>query len=571
MTSQLPTQILGYWNRLTVVQRMLLVALVLAAAILIPVLVNWAGTPTYSVAFSNLSEADAGAIVEQLVEAGVDYELPRSGTIAVPAEQVYEVRMQMAREGLPEGGTVGYELFSGNTLGMTEFTQRINYQRALEGELERTISNLDAIEAVRVHIVTPEKRLLASDQAPATASVTVKVRSGQQIDAAQVRSITHLVASSVEDLKPENVVVVDVNGMMLSAGVEDGYTTTGQTDQRQALEQSAAAEIRHKVQSLLDSSLGPNRSVVQAYVTMDWTERKTTVQSFEPDPQAVRSSQVISETYATDGTLLGGIPGSDNNLPPVVEEDATGDQATSYQRLEKTLNYELTQSETQEVFAPGIIERVSLSVLVDGVQDQAQLATLKSVIAAAAGIDETRGDLLAVETLEFDHSYYETQVAEFESQSQTDQYFRYGQVAAAVLILLFLFFYMQRQIGNLRRRTTREWVPIMKPVSELALSGSSGGYALPGKNYPGLPQRAYSEASTLPEKSQAQSREEKAARMEAAAHEQQIEKEIHEIEAKAQPINPQDERLVKLVSHMAEEDPSRVAEVIQMWLSEGKR
>lgn len=111
----------------------------------------------------------------------------------------------------------------------------------------------------------------------------------------------------------------------------------------------------------------------------------------------------------------------------------------------------------------------------------------------------------------------------------------------------------------------------MKPVSELALSGSSGGYALPGKNYPGLPQRAYSEASTLPEKSQAQSREEKAARMEAAAHEQQIEKEIHEIEAKAQPINPQDERLVKLVSHMAEEDPSRVAEVIQMWLSEGKR
>lgn len=390
MTSQLPTQILGYWNRLTVVQRMLLVALVLAAAILIPVLVNWAGTPTYSVAFSNLSEADAGAIVEQLVEAGVDYELPRSGTIAVPAEQVYEVRMQMAREGLPEGGTVGYELFSGNTLGMTEFTQRINYQRALEGELERTISNLDAIEAVRVHIVTPEKRLLASDQAPATASVTVKVRSGQQIDAAQVRSITHLVASSVEDLKPENVVVVDVNGMMLSAGVEDGYTTTGQTDQRQALEQSAAAEIRHKVQSLLDSSLGPNRSVVQAYVTMDWTERKTTVQSFEPDPQAVRSSQVISETYATDGTLLGGIPGSDNNLPPVVEEDATGDQATSYQRLEKTLNYELTQSETQEVFAPGIIERVSLSVLVDGVQDQAQLATLKSVIAAAAGIDETR-------------------------------------------------------------------------------------------------------------------------------------------------------------------------------------
>src|SRR5690606_2081378 len=114
-------------------------------------------TPTYAVAFSGLSEADAGLIVEKLDESGINYQLRNSGTILVPSDQVYDVRLQMAREGLPEGGTVGFELFNGNTLGMTEFTQRVNYQQALEGELERTIGSLEAIEAVRVHVVTPEK------------------------------------------------------------------------------------------------------------------------------------------------------------------------------------------------------------------------------------------------------------------------------------------------------------------------------------------------------------------------------------------------------------------------------
>ena len=173
-------------------------------------------------AFSGLSESDAGQIVEKLNEQGTPYQLRGSGTILVPSDKVYEIRLQMAREGLPEGGTVGFELFSGNMLGMTDFTQRINYQRALEGELERTIMSLASVSEVWVHIVTPEKSLLESEQNPATASVTVKSSGARQFDTTHVQSIIHLVSSSVEGLLPENVVVVGVEGNLLASGSAGG-------------------------------------------------------------------------------------------------------------------------------------------------------------------------------------------------------------------------------------------------------------------------------------------------------------------------------------------------------------
>ena len=174
MFEQLRQQISTLWGNQSRTQRVALVAILASGMILIVFFLVWAGNPSYSVAFSGLSESDAGLIVEQLTEQGIPYELRGAGTILVPSDQVYEVRLQMARDGLPEGGTVGYELFSGNMLGMTDFTQRINYQRALEGELERTILSLSAVNEVWVHIVTPEKSLLESDQNPTTASVTVE-------------------------------------------------------------------------------------------------------------------------------------------------------------------------------------------------------------------------------------------------------------------------------------------------------------------------------------------------------------------------------------------------------------
>ena len=247
-----------------------------------------------------MSEDDAGQIVEKLAAANIPYKLNGTGTILVPEIQVYEVRLQMAREGLPQSGTVGLEVFSGSTLGMTEFTQKVNYQRALEGELERTISSLSPVNAVRVHVVTPEKTLLTAEQSPTTASVMLQLNPGKTLDQTQVQAITHLVASSIEGLKPENVVVVDSSGRMLASGTggSGDSAAAAQTDSRRAAESAAAIALQQKAELLLAQVLGPDRAVVQVDVSLDWTQKEIKSQVFEATPSAVRSSQKTNENYA---------------------------------------------------------------------------------------------------------------------------------------------------------------------------------------------------------------------------------------------------------------------------------
>ncbi len=558
MILQLRQQLASFWGHQSKIQRIVLITLVCAAMVLIPLFVIWANTPTYTVAFSGLSEEDAGLIVEKLQADNIPYQLRSSNTILVPSGQVYDVRLKMAREGLPQGGTVGFELFNSNTLGMTEFTQRVNYQRALEGELERTIGSMSVIQAVRVHIVIPEKTLLADAQAPTTASVTVQEKPGQHLDASQVRSITHLIASSVEAMKPENVVVVDVNGNLLATGESsDQSVTMSQTDDRRATEQMAAREVQKKVQELLDSVLGPNKSVVQASVTLDWSERETTTQSFDPLTSAIRSSQTVSEVYTTTNGTLAGIPGAGSNLPPADTGTYTGDQAINYQRNENTTNYEITQVQKHEVMAPGQVSRVSLSVLVDGVTDQKQIEALRSAIAAAAGIDTARGDMLAVETLAFDRTYYKTQATDLENSQKQDLYIRIGEAVIGVLLLAALLWYIQRLLTNLRLASAEAWTPILKPVSELGLS-----YAQP------LP--ASTSQTSLP-----MSIEEKIAIVEKTIHPLSNEKATAENyllpKAEAPVGSVEEEQLRQYVAQLVEKDPAGLAEILQLWLNEDEK
>ncbi len=299
-------------------------------------------------AFSGLDDADAGEIVNLLAAQNIPYQVRGTGTILVPSDRVYEVRLSMATEGLPQSDNVGYELFSGSTLGMTEFTQRVNYQRALEGELERTILSLDAVEAVRVHVVTPEKSLLSSKQAPTTASITVQEKPGKPLNGAQVRAIAYLVANAVENLDPENVTVVDTNGSLLASGAgEDGLAGgLTQLDNRRAAELNVANDIQGRVKSLLDTTLGPNSSVVQVTVSLDWTEKQITSAVYDPTTEAVSSSQQISESYTTNGEEVGGIPGATSNLPDTENEVIEGE--VSNLTGQKQFNYEVSKIESFE-------------------------------------------------------------------------------------------------------------------------------------------------------------------------------------------------------------------------------
>ena len=553
-------QLTQFWGKQSNSQRITLVVLIVAAAILIPVLITWATTPSYSVAYSGLSESDAGAIVQKLEESNIPYRLKGSGIIEVPSSQVYEARLKMAVDGLPSSSTVGFELFDGSSLGMTEFTQKVNYQRALEGELERTIGSLDLVDAVQVHIVTPEKSLLTTTQDPATASVTIQEKGGQGLDASQVRAITNLVASSVEGLQPENVVIVDSNGNLLAGGSSsDASGTTAQSDLQRAAEAAAAADIRTRVQSMMDTILGPNKAVVQASVSMDWTQKEITSNSFDPTAQVVRSSQKVYEAYGGDGTTTGGIPGAASNLPTPVATTTAVAGATAYVHNEETINYEISQVESKEIVNPGQVQRVTVSVMVDNITDATQLDTIKQTAAAAAGIDETRGDQIVVNSMAFDRSYYEQQAADLASSQKTSSYLQYGIYGAVGLLILFLIIYFSRLIKKLRTASEGSWKPVMLPVGEMtmnpALAASMGNGSIgAGMSAGSLPQGMPSQSQDLSDvKTNGDGTVEFTSRYKSTVNANE------------------DAQKSKVINRLAEENPATVAEIIQIWLNEDNK
>lgn len=535
-------QFIAFWQRQKTSQKVTLVALILASAILIPILITWATKTTYAVAFSGLSETDAGAVVEELTALGVPYKLEGSSTILVPTDQVYEVRLKMATAGLPQtGSTVGYELFSGSTLGMTEFTQKVNYQRAVEGELERTIGSLNSVEAVSVHIVVPEKTLLSSTQQEPTASIMIKTKSGAMMDVGQVKAITHLVAASIEGLKSENVVVVDSDGTMLASGSSSGAdgAAAAVSDSRRAAELAAAKELQYKAQQMLDSVLGPDKAIVQANVTLDWTQREITSNTFDPTPAAVRSSQITSESYTTNGTTTGGVPGAATNLPTPVATATGGSGTTSYQKTDTTTNYELATTLSREIIEPGQIKQISVSVLVDSITDPAQLDVLRSAVAAAVGIDDTRGDSLSVESIIFDRTYYTDQAAEMEQASKTNSYIQYAKIGGAILLFVILLLYVQRLLKNLKLASNDAWVPVMKNVSDNALTAPTMTPMIsPTIPVPQMTTIAPAVEYTPPPRPS---------------------------------LSAEDEQMQKVMTRLSEDSPASVAEIIQLWLAEDEK
>jgi len=556
MLTTVQQQFLTFWKKQSLAKQITIGSLVLSMLILAPVLVNWANTPSYSVAYTGLSETDAAQIVQKLDENGISYQLKSSGTIEVPSDQVYTTRLLMAREGLPQSSTVGYELFSGTSmLGMTEFSQKVNYQRAIEGELERTIGSIDAVKAVRVHLVIPEKSLLTSGQSLTTASVTIQVNPGNVLDAAQVRAITHLVASSVEGLKPESVVVVDSDGNLLASGSgsENELNLTIKDDQR-AIETAYATEVQNRVQSILDKILGPNRSVVQATVEMDWTQREVTSNTFSPTEVALRSSQIINETSSNGGTS-GGVPGAASNLPtPAATTTGTGTE--SYQHSEETLNYEVSQVQSHEINAPGEVRRISVSVIVDGVSDPAQMEIIKSAVQVAAGINAERGDQLAVETFTFDRTAMDALTADLEKQQQQELYVRIGMGVASALVVLALLFFILRLINNTRNASKESWRAVLRPVSEVA--------SLTDAQYKDAAMRLQDDLSTTLGRLADKERP--------GSSKSDNEDVVVQLRSKGSTARvTEDEQNSRIISRLTEENPATVAEIIQIWLNEGQK
>jgi len=556
---QIKEQLLELWGRLSSVQRGVLVGLSVLGLILMVVFVNWARTPDYAVAFRDLEESEAGLIVEKLQEKEIPYRLGSGGSILVPRSSVYDVRLAMAREGLPKGGTIGFELFDGTSLGMTEFSQSVNYRRALEGELARTISSLDAVEQARVHLVLPKKSLYVSQQAEPTASIMLALAPGASVTQEQVRSIRYLVAASVEGLNPESLTIVDTAGNTLASGTGTAAEhelavelTSQQIQAQRSYEQAMEAEL----QAMLEQLVGPGKVIVQASVQMDWNQIETVRETYSPGPDSgeavLRSSHETHEVYSGTLPTTGGIPGTASNLPPetgsVVTTTLLEGSGRAYERRDVLHNYEVSRVESISSNAPGEVQRVSVSVLLDDIEDAQQLADIEEAVKAAVGLDQERGDVICVKTLPFDRTFYEQEAEAMDEAHKYDMYVTVGKWGGLALFVVVSLLYVRGMLNKLRPPAVA-----MRTAPVATLEGQAGG------GYP-LPALGDGQLTRLDLASEAGGEDQEEVGLESA----------RELDAVAKTAEQARRRIQRQVAMIADRDPETIAAVIREWIARQK-
>ncbi len=372
-------------------------------------------TPSYGLLYSDLDTRDSGQIVQKLEALNVPYQLRGNGTeILVPTDQVARLRIAMAESGLPHGGSVGYEIFDkGEALGTSSFVQNVNHLRALEGELARTISSIDLVQAARVHLVLPERELFSREKQEPSASIVIKTRGSDRLGKMQVSAIQHLVAAAVPGLRPGRISIVDSEGNLLARGTDDGSDpgTGGLTTEE--MRANYENRLSRSVEDMLERSVGPGKARVEVHADMDFDKLTTSTESFDPDGQVVRSTQTVSETSSSsDG---GDQPVTvANNLPDAqANKAATGGQSKNG-RNEETTNYEISKTVKSQVREGGVVKRLSVAVLVDGTytsgadgkktyqpRSPEELKELETLVRTAIGFDEKRGDSVKVVNLRF--------------------------------------------------------------------------------------------------------------------------------------------------------------------------
>jgi flagellar M-ring protein FliF len=383
--------------------------------------------------FANMNLDEAATVTAYLKEQGHSYSIESDGrTILVPKENLHEVRMDLARNGLPESGGQGYELFDKNQLGLTDFVQNLNYRRAIEGELRRSVETLKEVDNARIHISIPKETIFMDTKEDATASVIVKIHPGERLTDKKVIGITHLVASAVEGLKSRQVTILDHRGNMLTQGfAEDAIAE--RTNHNMTLQQSVENHLERKVVTILEGVLGPNRAKVKVDAKLDFDQIQKQVESYDPKKKVVRSEQ------RDDGTR--------KNSP------ATGDEVTEG----SITNYEIDRTVAEIVSSPGERKRITVSVAVDGTYEivdgkknyvpraEEELAVLTRLVKTAVGYDETKTDEVYVASMQFDNSHVEFELLELEKLEQ-QEWIRKSLHWGLIALILIMGFVALRKV-----------------------------------------------------------------------------------------------------------------------------
>ncbi len=446
--SSFSDQFTSVFKKLNFQQKIGIGVAAIVSIVAVVMLMNWANKPTYGVLFSNLEPQDASQIVNKLKSAAVPYELGDQGkSILVPKNKVYELRLQLAGEGLPKSSIVGYGIFDKPTFGMTDFTERVDYKRALEGELEKTILQLDEVQGASVHIVIPEKTLFRSQQQKTTASVFLKLKDGAHLNPEEINGIQNLVAASIEGLSPDNVTIVDSKGDMISrktSGID--ALTSSEYD----LQTKVENYLSNKAQSMLDAVLGPGNAIVRVSADLDFNQVEKTTEQYDPN-SVVSSEQTMQQQSMVPGDSLSNSSGQTN----------------------KVTNYDVGKTIEKIVGSVGSIKKLSVAVMVNGKytaidkggvqtveykpRSQQELAQLTSIVESAVGYDASRGDQVSLVNIPFENGnrqYMMKPKPGFRVQDYADKLVILAAMIGAIIVFLSIFRRMRKGEGELTRPVT---------------------------------------------------------------------------------------------------------------------
>lgn len=430
------------FNELPAPRKMGLAAALAASIALIVGLAMWSSTPEYKVLFSNLSEKDAGTITTTLQQMNAPYKTEAGGTLLVPAEQVYDLRFKLAAQGLPKGGAVGFELMDSPKLGMTQFQEQIAFQRGMEGELARTVQALSPVESARVHLAIPKPSVFIRDKQAPSASVLVNLHPGRALDPGQVQSIVHLVSSSVPELSPNNVTVVDQAGNLLTSK-SDSQSARGLNASQLDYIRQMESYYAQRIEAIVSPIVGEGNVKAEVRADLDFSESEATSETYKPNPtpdaQSVRSLQTV-EDINNAGNAAQGVPGALTNQPPgpataplnapaganagpnVGAGQAGGGNSS---RKENTTNFELDKTIRHTKEPLGRIKRLSVAVVVNykaGAKDAAgiaakptplspaELTQINNLVRESMGFSQPRGDTVNVVNAAFTDSKVELDI-----------------------------------------------------------------------------------------------------------------------------------------------------------------
>ncbi len=503
----------------------------------------WGQKPDYRILLSNFSDRDGGSIIAALQQMNVPYQFAEGGgAILVPADRVHDARLKLAAQGLPKAGNVGFELMENQKLGVSQFLEQVNFQRALEGELARSINSIAFIQSSRVHLAIPKPTVFVRDKQRPTASVLLNLHPGRSLDEHHVSAILHLVSSSIPELSPDNVTIVDQNGNLLSSK-DNILNKKDRLDPTQLkYVQELQEGIIHRVESILTPMMGKGNVRAEATVDVDFSHSEQAAEIFKPNntpENTAKRSEHSNESSNSESNNTGGVPGASSNQPGQQKQSESGNNSNNSQR-ENTVNYELDKTVRYIQNPTGSIKRITVAVLVNNKTEldadgkpvskpltDAEKEQINGLVKEAMGFNKDRGDSLNVTNTAFTFQPNEDIPEDplWKQFATVDNIKSAFQYLVAGLIILFLY------LNLLKPMIQRIAPPPPNETSQDAETAAEAGMQAAGMQEAN--QQQSSQSSTNPQEE----------------------------------INPQKNKL-GMAKKMAMEDPRMVANILKEWVSE---